>query len=215
MPKSQMELFLDRPLRETLVRMQDRIMKQTTWFGVKALKNPLDFWVYQELMYELKPDVVVEIGTHGGGSTLALAHLCDLLGHGEIIGVDINHSLVPQNVWEHPRVTLITGDACTSYPLVAERVGGTRNVLVIEDSSHTFKNTLNVLRTYSPLIRPGNYFVVEDSICHHGLVVGPSPGPYEAIEAFLAEDSSFEIDWDRESFVITWNPKGFLRKVQP
>lgn len=84
--------------------------------------------------------------------------------------------------------------------------------MIIEDSAHTYDNTLRVLRTYSPLIRPGNYFIVEDSICHHGLDVGPSPGPYEAIEDFLAEDSTFEIDSSRESFVITWNPKGYLKK---
>ena len=59
---------------------------------------------------------------------------------------------------------------------------------MIEDSSHTYDNTLAVLRTYSGLTQVGDYFIVEDSICHHGLEVGPSPGPYEAIEAFVAEN---------------------------
>ena len=60
-------------------------------------------------------------------------------------------------------------------------------VLIIEDSSHTYENTLNVLRLYSDFIKPGDYFIVEDSICHHGLSIGPIPGPYEAVEDFIKE----------------------------
>jgi cephalosporin hydroxylase len=91
-------------------------------------------------------------------------------------------------------------------------VGGDANVMVIEDSAHTFENTLEVLRVFSALIKPGGYFIVEDGICHHGLDVGPNPGPYEAVEAFLAENNAFETDRSRESFFITWNPKGYLRR---
>ena len=85
-------------------------------------------------------------------------------------------------------------------------------VLVIEDSSHTYENTLNMLRLYSKFIKLGDYFIVEDSICHHGLSVGPNPGPYEAIETFIRECEGFEIDRDKESFLITWNPKGYLKR---
>ncbi len=211
---SYMEESLDVPLRHILPIMQERITGQTTYFGVQALKNPLDFWLYQELMYQHKPDVIVEIGNRFGGSTLALAHLCDLLGHGRIIGLDITHELIPDVVRQHPRVTLIEGDACASFPQVAQLISASEKTLVIEDSSHTYENTLNVLRTYSRLIKPGDYFVVEDGICYHGLDLGPNPGPYEAIESFVAENSAFEIDRSKESFLITWNPKGFLRRVR-
>lgn len=61
---------------------------------------------------------------------------------------------------------------------------------------------------------PGGYFIVEDSILHHGLDVGPAPGPFEAIEAFVEENQNFEIDRSKESFFITWNPKGFLKRVR-
>lgn len=208
-----MEESLDLPLRHILPVMQQRIMEQTTWFGVTALKNPLDFWVYQELLYQLQPDVIIEIGNWNGGGTLALAHLCDLLGRGRIIALDINHESVPDGVRQHPRITLIEGDACVSYDQVVTMIGADNQVLVIEDSSHTYENTLNVLRTYSPLIKPGGYFIVEDGICHHGLELGPAPGPYEAIESFIAESPGFVIDRSRENFLITWNPKGFLRRV--
>ncbi|HMV50499.1 MAG TPA: CmcI family methyltransferase [Blastocatellia bacterium] len=208
-----MEEWLDKPLREVLPIMQQRIMEQTTYFGVTALKNPLDFWVYQELIYQLKPDVILEIGNRFGGSALALAHLCDALGKGKIIALDVTHELLANAARRHPRITWIEGDACASYNQVVSLINKSDQVLIIEDSSHTYENTLNVLRTYGSLVKPGGYFVVEDGICYHGLEVGPQPGPYEAIEAFVAENSNFVIDRGKESFLITWNPKGFLRRL--
>ncbi|MEO6727112.1 MAG: CmcI family methyltransferase [Blastocatellia bacterium] len=211
---SPMEQSLDVPLGHILPVMQERIVNGTTYFGIQTLKNPLDFWVYQEMLYQQQPDVIIEMGNRFGGSTLALAHFCDLLGKGKIIGLDISHELVSDLVHAHPRITLIEGDACESFSKVASLIGPQESVLVIEDSSHTYENTLNVLRTYSPLVKPGGYFIVEDSICHHGLEVGPQPGPYEAIETFIAENSDFVSDRSQEGFLITWNPKGFLLRVK-
>ena len=158
-------------------------------------------------------DSVSEIGNRYGGSTLALAHLCDQLSNGKVIGLDISHRDLHETVAKHPRITLIEGDACASFEKVQQLIPTQANVLVIEDSAHTFENTLNVLRTYSPLVKKGGYFIVEDGICHHGLDVGPDPGPYEAIEAFILENNAFEVDRSRESFLITWNPKGYLRRI--
>ncbi len=208
-----MEESLDVPLRHILPVMQERIVHHTTYFGVQTLKNPLDFWVYQELLYQQRPEVIVEIGNRFGGSTLALAHFCDLLGTGHVIGLDITHEFVPEIVRRHPRITLIEGDACESFDQVVTLIGERSNILIIEDSSHTYENTLNVLRTYCPLIPREGYFIVEDSICYHGLDVGPNPGPYEAVENFVAENPKFAIDRSREDFLITWNPKGFLKRV--
>lgn len=208
-----MEENLEMPLADVLQVIQDRIMTKSTYHGVPTLKSPIDFWVYQEMIFEMKPDVIIEIGNNYGGSTLALAHTCDLIGGGRIIGLDISHSRVPEHVRKHPRITFIEGDACQSFESVKKLISDEDRVLVIEDSSHTFDNTLNVLRTYSGLIKPGDYFIVEDSICHHGLTVGPNPGPYEAIEAFINENTGFEIDRSKESFLITWNPKGYLRRT--
>jgi len=207
-----MEEHLDMPLSKVLQVMQDRIMTQSTYFGIPTLKSPIDSWIYQEILVETKPDVIIEIGNHRGGSTLALAHLCDLLDRGRVIGLDISHKKVPEQVKKHPRITLIEGDACQSFAQVSKLISKEERVLVIEDSAHTYENTLNVLETYSVLIKPGDYFIVEDSICHHGLVVGPNPGPYEAIETFVDIHSDFEIDRGRESFLITWNPKGYLKR---
>jgi cephalosporin hydroxylase len=205
---------LDMPLRDVLQVMQDRIMANTRYFGIQTLKQPLDFWIYQELFFEARPDVVIEIGNRFGGSTLALAHMCQLLGKGRLIGIDLDHSETSESVKEHPRISLVEGDACDVFQKVARLISQHDQVLIIEDSSHTYENTVKVLETYSPLVKPGGYFIVEDGICHHGLDVGPSPGPYEAVEAFVASHPEFIIDRSRESFLITWNPKGFLKRVK-
>ena len=69
-----------------------------------------------------------------------------------------------------------------------------------------------MLNVYCALVKPGGYFIVEDGICHHGLEGGPYPGPYEAIEDFVRQNEHFVIDRSRERFLITWNPKGYLKR---
>ena len=91
-----MEDSLDLPLKTVLAAMQDRIINQSTYFGVRTLKSPLDFWIYQEILFETRPDCIVEIGNFAGGSALALAHLCDALGKGKIIGVDASLKRSPK-----------------------------------------------------------------------------------------------------------------------
>jgi cephalosporin hydroxylase len=201
------------PLSELLTRMQRGIMTETTYFGVRAYKNPLDAWIYQELIVAHRPDVIVEVGNRFGGGTLYLAHLCDLLGHGRVVGVDVRHQDLAEAVRQHPRITLLEGDAVARFEDVRALCAGSQRVVVIEDSSHTFDNTLAVLRVYSTLLRAGDLFIVEDTICHHGLDVGPDPGPYEAVAAFVQENPRFVIDRSRERFLVTWNPTGFLNCV--
>ena len=208
-----LEQSLDMTIRQVIPLIQQRIMNDTKYFGIQTWKNPIDFWIYQELIHELKPDVIVEISVNTGGSTLALAHICDQLGKGRVIAVDFSHDQVADEVRQHPRIKLVEGDACVVFGKVQKLIKRRDNVLVIEDSSHTFDNTLATLEKYAPLIKPGGYFIVEDCICHHGLDGGPSPGPYEAAEAFISQHPNFEIDRSREAFVITWNPKGYLRRT--
>jgi cephalosporin hydroxylase len=210
--KGRMEDHLDLTLANVLPRMQRRILEETTYFGIATLKNPLDFWVYQELITSERPDVIVEIGTAAGGSALALAHLCDQLDHGRVISIDVSQAGVAEATRRHARICLVEGDAVARFDEVAAQIDPDESVLVIEDSSQTCENTLAVLRSYSGLVRPGVWLIVEDGICHHGLTVGPGHGPHEAVDAFLGENPQFVADRSRESFFITWNPKGFLRR---
>lgn len=208
-----MEESLDWPLSRMLPVLQEQIMERSTYHGIPTLKNPLDFWMYQQILWENRPDVVIEIGNYCGGSTLSLAHACDAIGKGRIIGVDTDHDRVPPEVRAHPRITLFTGDASEMLPTVEDSLQSYEQVMVIEDSAHTYENTLKVLEGYAHLVGVGQYFVVEDGICHHGLDVGPQPGPYEAVETFVTLKDNFLVDRDREGYCITWNPKGYLKKV--
>jgi cephalosporin hydroxylase len=210
-----MEHNLSLPFHAVLARIQDGIMQGTSYFGIQTLKSPMDAWIYQEILFESQPDVIIEIGNFHGGSALYLAHLCDSLAKGRVIGIDISHKNLSRLAVDHPRITFIEGDACESFDRVRSMVQPGEKVLLIEDSAHTYDNTISVLRKYSTLLTEGDYFIVEDGICHHGLEIGPQPGPYEAIEAFIAENESFEIDRSRERFFVTWNPKGYLRKICP
>jgi len=209
-----MEHNLDLPVKTVMEYIQKRMANRTTYFGVTAIKNPLDFWVYREIIFEVKPDVIVEVGNAFGGGALALAHILDNMGRGRVVGVDYQHDTVPTFIKEHPRITFFDGDACESLPEVEGLIRDGETILVIEDSSHGYDNTLNVLRAYGPLVSVGSYLIVEDSNCRHGIDVGPSPGPYEAVETFLEETDAFAIDRSRESFFITWNPKGYLKRVK-
>jgi len=204
------------PLREVLKHMQKGMMQQSSYFGIQAWKCPTDFWIYQEILFETRPDVVLEIGCNRGGGTLALQHICDNLGHGRVISVDISLDKLAPAVRADKRITFIEADASHCFDQVSGLIGADERVLIIEDSSHTYDNTLAVLRQYAALVKVGDYFIVEDSICDHGLDMSdnPQPGPYEAIETFVSENPDFAIDRDRERFLITWNPKGYLQRIR-
>lgn len=209
-----MEHNLAMPVKTVIEIIQRRLTQKSHWCGVPAIKSPTDFWVYCEMIYEIRPDVIVEIGTKHGGGALSMGHFCDNIDHGRIITVDIDHSLLEDAARNHPRVEALLGDGCAMLDEVKARIQPGETVLVIEDSSHTYENTLNVMRAYAPLVTLGSYLIVEDSNCYHGLDEGFSPGPYEAIEQFITETDAFAIDRERENFFITWNPKGYLRRVK-
>jgi cephalosporin hydroxylase len=209
-----MEECRDWPMSKVLPVLQQRIMEGSTYHGIPTLKSPLDFWIYQEILWETRPEFIVEIGNFMGGSALALAHACDALDKGKVIGVDTMHDKVHPSVKAHPRIALLTGDATDMFPAVEHMLEGSRSVMVIEDSAHTYDNTLKVLENYSAIVGFGNYFIVEDTICHHGLEVGPSPGPYEAVEAFVRVNDTFVVDRTKEAYCITWNPKGYLKRIR-
>lgn len=184
----------------------------TTWLGTYVLKNPLDLFVYQQILSEVRPGLVVETGTADGGSALFLAHVLDLLGSGEVVTVDVvRRSGRP----EHPRITYLQGSSSDLHVVeeVRERAAAASPVMVILDSDHSREHVLDELRLYGPLVTPGSYLVVEDTnISGHPVRPDVPPGPTEALEVFRAEHPDFEVDRDREYLLVTFNPEGFLRK---
>jgi len=189
--------------------------KNTRWLGINLWKNPLDLWVYQELIHEHRPDLIIETGTWAGGSALFLASLCDLINHGRVITIDIE---TLDNRPEHERIAYITGSSLdpTVINPVVEQARTCETVMVLLDSDHNKAHVLNELRIYAPLVTVGSYVVVEDTnINGHPVARSFGPGPMEAVDEFLAEDSRFEIDLTPEKFLHTFNPHGFLRRKGP
>lgn len=190
----------------------------TTWLGIPVEKCPLDLWVYQEMIRELSPEVIVETGVMMGGSAAFMASICMLLGKGEVISVDIELKDLPRQIEKaFPNLTFIEGDS--SAPEIVSRVKSMvagRRALVILDSDHSRDHVLKEMRLYNDLVPVGCYMIVEDSnVNNHPVYPTFGPGPYEAIEEFLKENREFEIDKSREKFYFTFNPNGFLKRVQP
>ncbi len=186
---------------------------QTYFRGKKVLKNPLDLWLYQEILSEIRPDVIIEAGTKYGGSAYYFASICDLLGHGEVITIDIEPvSGRP----DHPRITYLTGSS-TDPDVVAQvdalvPQGG--KTLVVLDSDHRCDHVLSELRIWSSRVSVGSYLVVEDTnINGHPVAKNWGPGPMEAVEIFLRGDDRFDVDTSKHKFFVTFNPRGYLKRV--
>ena len=184
----------------------------TTWLGVRTDKCPLDLWIYQELLHELRPDLIVETGTAFGGSALYLASLCDLIGNGKVLTIDVQ----PQaGSPEHPRLEYFHGSSVAPETLdrVRAQAEAAEGVLVVLDSDHRKEHVLKELRLYAPLVTPGSYIVVEDTILNgHPVSDDFGPGPMEAAEQFLRESPEFEVDGRCEKLYLTFNRKGYLRR---
>ena len=187
------------------------VWTDTSWLGVPTQKCPLDLWIYQELLFELRPGLIIETGTAAGGSALFLASICDLLGCGRIVTVDIAGPYGPK----HSRIRYLTGSSVD--PLIVENCRvmavGEARVMVILDSDHAADHVLAELRSYAPLVTPESYLIVEDTnVNGHPVLSEYGPGPAEAVAAFLSETDDFEADGSREKFWMTFNPGGYLRR---
>jgi cephalosporin hydroxylase len=184
------------------------------WLGVRTMKCPLDLWMYQEILHRTRPDVIVETGTLKGGSALFLASMCDLIGHGRVVTIDVREWDRP----DHPRITYLTGSSVDPAIVaqVREAVRPSAGVMVLLDADHSKEHVLAELRTYAPLVGEGHYLIAEDTnVNGHPVFPSHGPGPMEAVEAFLAEPAGqgFEVDRSCERFFLTMNPGGFLRRT--
>jgi cephalosporin hydroxylase len=189
--------------------------RAVTWMGVPTLKNPLDAWIYQEILFEVRPQVVVEIGSWSGGSTLFFAQLLDLLGGGQVISIDIDRT--PYRV-RHPRIVEITGDS--GSPEVHAQVGplcAGKSTLVVHDGNHGREAVLKDLHTYAQWVSVGSYLIVEDGIVDvfegRGLGSDSGEGPLLAVDEFLLQRRDFAVDASRERYRITYNPRGYLKRL--
>ena len=184
-----------------------------SWFGHNAVKCPLDLWIYQEILFENRPDFIVETGSFEGGSALFLATMLEILGKGKVITIDIKQS---DNRPRHPRIVYLTGSSIDHdlFERVRTVVEGA-SVMVILDSDHRKEHVLEELNLYSQLVTPSQYLIVEDTNINGNPVYEEfGPGPFEAVEEFLQNNNSFTVDQNRERFMLTMNPGGYLLRIE-
>jgi cephalosporin hydroxylase len=206
----------DRKTEERFARLyydDDATWRATYWQGIHTAKCPLDLWIFQEIIVETHPDLIIEAGTHMGGSALFLATLCDISGRGEVITIDVVDQ--PERP-KHQRITYLSGSS-TDPEIVEEvsrRAASAERVMVILDSDHTESHVFDELTLLGPLVTPGLYLIVEDTMVNgHPVLPDFGPGPGEAVDRYLAGGAPFVVDRSREKFHLTFNPGGYLRRT--
>jgi cephalosporin hydroxylase len=198
------------------------------WLGRPVIQFPQDLLALQEIIWDTRPNVIVETGIAHGGSLIFSASMLELLGgDGRVVGVDIeirDHNR--REIEAHPlarRITMIEGSSTDGVVVerVRDVVGASDRVIVILDSNHTHDHVLQELRLYSPFVRSGSYLVVFDTVIDDmpddafpDRPWGPGNNPKTAVLEFLHDNGRFVVDQEIENkLLITVAPHGYLRCV--
>jgi cephalosporin hydroxylase len=216
---------LSREWRE--LALDRRYMYNFSWWSRPAIQFPGDLIAMQEIVLTVKPDLVIECGVAHGGTLVMYASLLQLLGKGEVVGVDIEiRSGNRRAIEAHPmagRITLIEGSSVDPGVArkVREKAAGKTAVLVCLDSHHTHEHVLRELELYGPLVTSGSYCVVFDTFIEDlpadyvwpDRPWGKGNNPKTALREFLRSHPEFEVDQTIEDkILITSAPDGFLRR---
>lgn len=199
---------------------------QWTWLGVPIIQIPTDIVASQELVWATRPQLIIETGVARGGSIVFWASMLELIGEGTVLGIDID--IRPHNreaVESHPlagRVALFEGSSIGDEAIAAatEAASGVERVMVVLDSNHTHEHVLAELEAYGPLVTPGQYLVVSDTIVEHIPAQdhrprpwGPGDNPATAVDAYLAAHGEFSRDEELTAkLLLTSSPGGYLRR---
>ncbi len=198
-----------------------------SWMGRPIIQYPQDMMAMQEILWRIQPDLVIETGIAHGGSLVFYASICQLIGKGEVLGVDIDIRAHNRTAIEaHPmaaRIRMIQGSS--TDPSVLDQVRSQamgKKVLVVLDSNHTHAHVLAELQAYAPLVSVGSYCVVFDTVVED-LPAGMYPdrpwdvgdNPKTAVKAYLAGNDAFTVDDDVDAkTLISVAPGGYLRRVR-
>jgi cephalosporin hydroxylase len=194
-----------------------RVWHTTSWAGVITLKSPSDMWNYQEIIFTLKPSLIIEFGTCCGGSALFFSSILRQLGQKyKVFSVDISHENLNPLVRQDANIELFLSSSTS--PIVAEAITELQKeypgaIFAILDSDHTKEYVLNDMLLLRPLLKSGDYLIVEDgNINGHPVLPGWGEGPYEALqEYFTRYPDDYHRDYAREDkFGFTFATAGFL-----
>lgn len=182
---------------------------ETYWLGKQVVKCPMDLWVYQEIIFETKPELIIETGTSGAGSAWFFAHILDQIGRGQIVTVDKDS--YPHLCLPHPRINYLVGDSIGAK--IAREItsmAASRRTMVSLDSLHTYDHVARELALYGPLVTRGCYLVVEDTGTGG---TGQRDWCSAAAADFVAANPDFVVDKTREKHLLTSNRGGWLRRI--
>ena len=204
---------VNRLFLEQLIRKTDNF-GGIKWLGYPVWQNILDLWTIQETLAEVKPALLIETGTNRGGSARFYSHLFDLMGHGEVLTIDVEklHEL------QLPRVQFLLGSSVAEeiVAIARERVRRCDGpVMVILDSDHSEAHVARELEAYAGFVTPGSYLMAQDGVTDVvGNFLGEGrPGPLPAIQKFLPNHPEFTLDQERcDRFLVTHHPMGWLRR---
>ncbi|WP_461129897.1 cephalosporin hydroxylase family protein [Spirosoma aerophilum] len=197
-----------------------------SWMGRPIIQYPQDMIAMQELIWRIQPDVLIETGIAHGGSLIYYASLFELIGKGEVIGIDIDiraHNRA--EIEAHPmfkRITMLEGSAVDEALVadVAKLVAGKKTIMVSLDSNHTHEHVLRELELYSPFVTVGSYCVVFDTIVEdmpaqmYDRPWDKGNNPKTAVWEFLKTTSDFEVDHAIDNkLLISVAPEGYLKRV--
>jgi len=199
-----------------------------TWLGRPIIQFPQDLIALQEIIWQSRPDFIIETGIAHGGSLIFHASMLELLGgEGLVLGIDIDiraHNRA--EIERHPlskRIAMLEGSSVDEKMAqqVRDLARGRERILVILDSNHTHDHVLKELHLYSPLVRPGSYLIVLDTVIEDmpadafpDRPWGKGNNPKTAVHEFLKTNRRFEIDRDIDSkLLITVAPDGYLKCI--
>jgi len=200
-----------------------------SWMGRPIIQYPQDMIAMQEIIWEVKPDLIIETGIAHGGSLVYYASLLELTGKGEVLGIDIDireHNRA--EIEKHPmfkRITMLEGSSL-SEDIVAQvslTAQDKQNILVVLDSNHTFEHVLRELELYSPFVSVDSYIVVFDTIVEdlpanyfkEKRPWGIGNNPKTAVLEFLKNNSDFVIDEEIDNkLLISVAPQGYLKRIK-
>lgn len=204
---------------------QHKLSYEVTWLGIPIIQIPEDILMVQELIWKVRPDVVVESGVAHGGALILYASLFELMGRGRVIGIDVEirkyNRLAIQSHPMSDRITLIERSSTDDDTLqeVRTMIRPDETVLVMLDSNHSRGHVRDELERYAPLVAPGSYVVVFDSVmtmvhdAPNGQPSWADDNPLAAVEDFLAVHPEFVQDRRYERLRTTYCHGGFLRRL--
>ncbi len=183
--------------------------------GIPAVKCPFDYVLYQMIIWEVKPDLVIEIGTFKGGSTLYLADLLELNQKGIIHTIDLPGNQEDPILKTHPRIKIFK-EGFKKYDVAP--LSSYEKILVIEDGSHQYEDSLKALHLFSSYVKKDSYYIVEDGIVTElGKEKDFNGGPQRAVAEFLRSNNEFEIERKWCDFFgpnATFNVNGYLKRIR-